>query len=162
MNDRKIGLIGYGSIGKTIERNLSGFDVEVIPFNRSGSDGARKISELDQSLATLDVVILILPLNDESRKMFDAARLAKMKDGAFIVNTSRGGVVVESDLLDALNSGKVAGAALDVFENEPIPSKAILEHPKISLTPHIGASTNEAQERVGEEVADKLIAFFKK
>ena len=84
-----------------------------------------------------------------------------MKDGAAIINTSRGGVVVEDDILEALNMGKVSFYGVDVFEDEPAPRKDLLEHPNVSLTPHIGASTNEAQERVGIEMAEKIIRFFK-
>jgi len=81
-----------------------------------------------------------------------------MKKGAFIVNAARGGVVEESALIEALNSGHIAGAALDVFDNEPTPSEAILSHPKIALTPHVGAATLEAQDRIGEELADLIMA----
>ena len=84
-----------------------------------------------------------------------------MKTGVFLVNASRGGVIDESDLIDGLNSGKIAHAALDVFENEPAPKKEILSHPKISLTPHIGAATEEAQERIGIELAELIIANLK-
>jgi D-3-phosphoglycerate dehydrogenase len=80
-----------------------------------------------------------------------------MKDGVILINTARGGVINENDLIEALNSGKVACAGLDVFENEPKPSATILKHSKISMTPHIGAATNEAQERIGVELAEKLI-----
>jgi D-3-phosphoglycerate dehydrogenase len=81
-----------------------------------------------------------------------------MKNGVILINSARGGVINEEDLLEGLNSGKISHACLDVFENEPRPSVAILKHPKISLTPHIGAATNEAQERIGVELAEKLIA----
>jgi len=84
-----------------------------------------------------------------------------MKNGVILINTARGGVINEDDLLEALNSGKVAHAGLDVFENEPRPSVGILKHPKISMTPHIGAATNEAQERIGVELAEKLIEALK-
>jgi D-3-phosphoglycerate dehydrogenase len=84
-----------------------------------------------------------------------------MKNGVILVNASRGGVIEENDLLEALNSGKVAGAGLDVFENEPKPKQELLQHPKISLTPHIGAATKEAQERIGIELAEKIIEYFK-
>ena len=93
--------------------------------------------------------------------MITKNEIAKMKDGVCLVNASRGGVIDESDLIEALNSGKVAHAALDVFENEPTPRKDILTHPKISLTPHIGAATEEAQERIGIELAEKIIAGLK-
>jgi D-3-phosphoglycerate dehydrogenase len=81
-----------------------------------------------------------------------------MKKGAFIVNAARGGVVNERDLMAALDSGHIAGAALDVFDNEPTPAQAVLDHPKIALTPHVGAATLEAQDRIGEELADLIMA----
>ena len=156
INDRKIGLIGYGSIGKNIERNLSGFDVEVIPFNRSGSDGAKKISELDQNLATLDVVILILPLNDESRKMFNKERLALLKDGALLVNVARGGIVDTDALVAELNSGRIT-AALDVTDPEPLP----VGHPLWSargvlIAPHVGGNTSAFEPRARRLVEAQL------
>ena len=83
-----------------------------------------------------------------------------MKDGVILINCARGGTVDEDALLAALESGKVAAAGLDVFENEPTPRKELLEHPRISLSPHIGASTLEAQANIGKELADQLIAFF--
>jgi phosphoglycerate dehydrogenase-like enzyme len=156
INDRKIGLIGYGSIGKNIERNLSGFDVEVIPFNRSGSDGAKKISELDQNLATLDVVILILPLNDESRKMFDAARLAKMKDGALLVNVARGAIVDTDALIAELKSGRIT-AALDVTDPEPLPSDHPLwQTPGVFIAPHVGGNTSIFESRARKLIQQQL------
>jgi D-3-phosphoglycerate dehydrogenase len=84
-----------------------------------------------------------------------------MKNGVGVVNCSRGGTINEDALIDALNSGKVAFAGLDVFDNEPTPRQDLLSHPKVSLTPHIGASTNEAQERIGTELANLIIDFFK-
>ncbi len=84
-----------------------------------------------------------------------------MKQGVILVNAARGGVIDEADLLEGLNSGKIAHACLDVFENEPTPNEALLKHAKISLTPHIGAATNEAQERIGVELAEKLIEALK-
>ena len=156
INDRKIGLIGYGSIGKNIERNLSGFDVEVIPFNRSGSDGAKKISELDQNLATLDVVILILPLNDESRKMFDATRLAKMKDGALLVNVARGAIVDTDALIAELKSGRIT-AALDVTDPEPLPSDHPLWQTRgVFIAPHVGGNTSIFESRARKLIQQQL------
>jgi D-3-phosphoglycerate dehydrogenase len=84
----------------------------------------------------------------------------KMKDTAVVINTARGGIIEEQALVDALNAGKIGGAGLDVFENEPTPMRALLEHPKVSITPHIGASTVEAQANIGLELADKILAFF--
>ena len=103
---------------------MSGFKVEVVAFSRSGSDGAIKISELDQYLPTLDIVILILPLNAESKHLFNAKRLGLMKDGALIVNVARGPIIDTEALLVELNSGRLH-AALDVTDPEPLPA----EHP---------------------------------
>jgi len=88
------------------------------------------------------------------------AEFDQMKDGVLLVNCSRGGTVDEDAMLEALNSGKVAAAGIDVFENEPTPRQDILDHPKVSLSPHIGASTTQAQANIGLELADKIIAYF--
>ena len=115
----------------------------------------------DELLAQSDFITLHVPFKAGDPPIIYKERISMMKNGVILVNTSRGGVIVEDDLLAALNSGKVAAAALDVFEGEPRPRKDILEHPKISLTPHIGASTLEAQQRVGQEVAEKIIRYFR-
>lgn len=156
INDKKIAVIGYGSIGKTVARNLSGFDVTVVPFSRSGTDGALKISELDQHLPTFDVVILILPLNDESRKMFDARRLALLKDGALLVNVARGGIVDTDALLAQLNSGRIT-AALDVTDPEPLPSEHPLwRAPGLLIAPHVGGNTSAFEPRARRLVEAQL------
>lgn len=147
INDKKIAVIGYGSIGKTVVRNLSGFDTTVIPFSRSGSDGALKISELDQHLPTFDVVILILPLNDESRKMFNKQRLALMKDGALLVNVARGGIVDTDALVAELKSGRIT-AALDVTDPEPLPAgHPLWSAPGVLIAPHVGGNTSAFEPR---------------
>ncbi|MBP7822192.1 MAG: 3-phosphoglycerate dehydrogenase, partial [Saprospiraceae bacterium] len=88
------------------------------------------------------------------------AEISKMKNGAFIINTARGGAISETAILEALDSGKLGGVGLDVFENEPHPRKELLQHPKVSVTPHIGASTLEAQRNIGLELADRILAYF--
>ena len=92
--------------------------------------------------------------------MIGAEEFAKMKDGVILINTARGGTIDEDALLAALESGKVGGAGLDVFDNEPTPRKDILTHSKIALTPHIGAATGEAQDRIGEELADQILSIL--
>ncbi len=87
-------------------------------------------------------------------------QIEQMKDGTILINTARGGIINEQDLLEALNSGKLGGAGLDVFENEPTPMPELLHHPNVSVSPHIGASTKEAQVNIGLELADKILAFF--
>ena len=156
INDKKVAIIGYGSIGKTVARNLSGFDVTVVPFSRSGNDGALKIAELDTHLPTFDVVILILPLNDESRKMFNKERLALLKDGALLVNVARGGIVDTDALVAELNSGRIT-AALDVTDPEPLP----VGHPLWSargvlIAPHVGGNTSAFEPRARRLVEAQL------
>ncbi|RZL40830.1 MAG: 3-phosphoglycerate dehydrogenase, partial [Pedobacter sp.] len=119
-----------------------------------------KTVSLDEVIAGSDFLSLHTPFAD--KPILGAEEFAKMKNGVGIVNCSRGGTIDESALIEALNLGKVSFAGLDVFNNEPTPLAEILTHPKISLTPHIGASTNEAQERIGTELATLIIEHFKK
>ena len=107
-----------------------------------------------------DILSLHIPYVDGP--LISAREFNLMKDGVMIVNAARGGVIDENALIDALDSGKVSGAALDVFENEPTPNPKLLKHPRVSLSPHIGAATSEAQARIGTELADKIITYFKK
>jgi phosphoglycerate dehydrogenase-like enzyme len=156
INDKKVAIIGYGSIGKTVARNLSGFDVTVVPFSRSGSDGALRISDLDQHLPTFDVVILILPLNDESRKMFNKERLALLKDGALLVNVARGGIVDTDALVAELRSGRIT-AALDVTDPEPLPEgHPLWSAPGVLIAPHVGGNTSAFEPRARRLVESQL------
>ncbi len=156
INDKKVAIIGYGSIGKTVARNLSGFDVTVVPFSRSGSDGALKIADLDSQLPTFDVVILILPLNDESRKMFNKERLALLKDGALLVNVARGGIVDTDALVAELNSGRIT-AALDVTDPEPLPAGHPLWSARgVMIAPHVGGNTSAFEPRARRLVEAQL------
>ena len=156
INDKKVAIIGYGSIGKTVARNLSGFDVTVVPFSRSGSDGALKIADLDKHLPTFDVVILILPLNDESRKMFNKERLALLKDGALLVNVARGGIVDTDALVAELHSGRIT-AALDVTDPEPLPEgHPLWSAPGVLIAPHVGGNTSAFEPRARRLVESQL------
>ena len=155
-SDSKIGIIGYGSIGQQIARNLSGFEVEVIGFSKSGRAGSKLISELDEYLPNLDIVILILPLNPESQHLFDACRLALMKDGALIVNVARGPIIETNALVAELNSGRLF-AALDVTDPEPLPSDHPLWHAKnVLILPHVGGDTTAFEPRCQKLVRDQL------
>ena len=115
---------------------------------------------IDTIFQKSDFISLHVPFTD--KPVIGKEEFALLKDGVGLVNASRGGVIEELALVEALNSGKVGFAALDVFDNEPTPRAEILNHPRISLTPHIGAATNEAQERIGEELAQLLIDNLKK
>ncbi|NCV74104.1 MAG: dihydrofolate reductase, partial [Actinobacteria bacterium] len=121
INDKKIGIVGFGSIGKTIAKMLAGFAVEIVPFTQSGRDNTISITDLDQHLPTLDIVILILPLTAESKHLFNAKRLGLMKNGSLLVNVARGPIVETDALVKELNSGRIT-AALDVTDPEPLPS----------------------------------------
>lgn len=178
LKGKTLGIIGFGKIGQTVAKMAIGLGMNMIPFKLHHAevkieidffkvrDGGIMITmetaDFDELLAQSDFITLHVPFKKGDPPILYKERINKMKDGVMLVNTSRGGVIVEDDLLEALRSGKVAAAALDVFEGEPKPRKEILEHPRISLSPHIGASTLEAQKRMGLEVAEKIIRFFEK
>lgn len=157
INDRKIGIVGFGAIGKTIARNLSGFDVEVIGFSRSGRDGAVKIEHFDEYLPSLDVVILIMPLNEESRGFFDSRRLALLKDGALLINVARGAIVDTQALLVELRTGRIT-AALDVTDPEPLPpDHPLWKEAGVFITPHVGGNSSAFEPRARRLIESQLI-----
>ena len=114
----------------------------------------------NRMIADADYVSLHIPKQADGSAVIGKAEFASMKDGVRLINAARGGVIDEDALIEALDSGKVAAIALDVFENEPNPRADLLSHEKIACTPHIGAATGEAQDRIGTELADKIIATF--
>ena len=154
-----LGLIGAGRIGAEVAKRCTAFGMKAIAFDPYLSrDDADEIGvelvDLDTVIERSDVVSLHVPLNDETRGMLDAATFERMKESAVLVNASRGGVVDEEALADALKEGEISGAALDVFETEPLPGDSPLrDAPNLVLTPHLGASTREAQIAVAVEVA---------
>ncbi|MFM6953369.1 MAG: D-2-hydroxyacid dehydrogenase [Sphingobacteriaceae bacterium] len=174
LRGKTIGIIGFGRIGRETAKLALGLGMDVIasdfspvpetlPLLLSGGVEVHvpvTAASLETLLEQADFISLHVPYTD--KPILGAAEFAKMKTGAALVNCSRGGTVDELALLEALNSGKLAFAGLDVFENEPTPRQEILNHPKISLSPHIGASTNEAQERIGAELAQLIIEQFNK
>lgn len=156
INDKRVGIIGFGSIGSTIAKMLSGFSVEVIPFTQSGRDNTIAISNLDKHLPNLDVVILILPLTAESKHLFNAQRLALMKDGALLVNVARGPIVDTNALVKELNSGRIT-AALDVTDPEPLPSDHPLWKAKgVLISPHVGGNTSAFEKRARRLIESQL------
>jgi D-3-phosphoglycerate dehydrogenase len=174
LRGKTLGIVGFGRIGREVAKIAIGVGMDVIaydlfPFNPEldivlGGGTTVKISvktvTLDEVIKQADFITLHTPFIDKA--LFGAEELAQTKKGVGLVNISRGGLIDELALVDALNSGQVSFAALDVFDNEPTPREEILKHPKISLTPHIGAATNEAQERIGVELANLIIDHFKK
>lgn len=147
LTDCRIGIVGYGSIGKKIAQNLSGFEVSITAFTQSGRDGTLSIDKLDENLPLLDIVILILPLSDSSRGLFNSTRLSKMKDGALLINVARGPVVDTDALVHELNSERIY-AALDVTDPEPLPAGHPLWSAKnLLLVPHIGGNSTSFEPR---------------
>ena len=141
LSDSKVGIVGFGSIGKEIAKKLSVFDVTITAFTQSGRNGSLTVDQLDAHLPELDIVILILPLTDSSRHMFDATRLAKMKDGSLLINMARGPIVVTDALVAELNSERIF-AALDVTDPEPLPAgHSLWKAPNLLLVPHVGGNS---------------------
>ena len=166
LTGKTLGLLGLGNIGRETAKRAIGLGMTVVAFDPyvKETDMDVKLMTKDEVLAQSDYISLHMPLIKGEPPAVGEPEFAKMKKGVIIINCARGGVVGEAALLNALNSGIVKYAALDVFENEPVTEaqKALIEHPKVSVTPHIGASTLEAQERVGAEIATKIIDCLKK
>jgi D-3-phosphoglycerate dehydrogenase len=166
LTGKTLGLLGVGNIGRETAKRAIGLGMKVIvhdPFVKE-IDLDVELVEKDDLLARADFISLHMPFIKEQGPALSTDEFNKMKDGVVLVNCARGGVVDEKALLEALNSGKVARAGVDVWENEPITDAQmdIVKHENVSVTPHIGASTGEAQERVGVEIAQKVIDCLKK
>jgi D-3-phosphoglycerate dehydrogenase len=174
LRGKTLGIIGFGRIGQESARIGIAMGMKVLPVDLvinnveiginvyKSADVSMTVKvdtvKMNEMLAKADIITLHVP--GGSQPLIGKEEFAKMKDGVVVINTARGGTINEEALLEALESGKVAAAGLDVFENEPTPREEILTHPQISLSPHIGASTGEAQRNIGLELADKIIAFF--
>lgn len=162
---KTLGLIGFGSIGQLTAGLARALGMTVVAFDAMMKDDNPAFAEhgvrcvgLDELIRTADVVSLHVPLVDSTRGLFDAARLARMKPGAVLINTARGGIVDEVALAAALRSGHLGGAAIDVFGAEPLPAAAHFDGcPNLVLTPHIAGVTAEANERVSFLIADKVL-----
>lgn len=164
LGGKTLGIIGYGNIGRLTATLARGLGMRVLVYVRHpeaiSPDGVEVVS-LDELLAQSDFISLHLPKNEDSTNMIGREQFARMKDGVYIINCARGGILNEDALYEALTSGKVAGAALDVFAEEPPTDWRLLKLDNVIGSPHIGAQTKEAQARVGAEVAQKLIEFAK-
>jgi len=156
---KTLGLIGLGRIGREVARRALAFGMKVIAYDIIPVDtdlDIRQVS-LDELLANADIISLHLPLTKDSHHMIGRAEFERMKNGVVLINAARGGIVDEAALLEALNSGKVRAAALDVFEKEPPTDFSLIDHPNVIATPHIGAAAEEGQKRAGLEVI-KILA----
>ncbi len=160
---KKLGVIGFGRIGEATGKRAAAFDMEIlgydplIPADEIVKRGGKPVS-FDELLAESDIITMHLPLTPESKGMLNAAAFAKMKDGVRITCAARGGVIDEEALLAALESGKVAAAGLDVFATEPPGLTALVSHPHVVCSPHIGAQTAEAQIRAADDIAHEVLA----
>lgn len=163
--DKQMGIVGLGRIGRAVARRALGFGMDVVYHNREPANPTieRQLSaryvDLDELLATSDVVSLHCPLNDDSHHLIDAAALERMKGSAFLVNTARGPVVDEDALAEALDTGAIAGAALDVFEEEPDVHPGLLDRDRVVLAPHLGSATTETRTKMARMCVDSIQAF---
>lgn len=159
--DAHVGIVGYGHIGKRIASLLEMFETTVTAFTRSGSDGSVKISEFDEYLPKLDVIILILPLTAESKHFMSAARLKKMKDGATLVNVARGPIVDTDALVAELHTGRIT-AGLDVTDPEPLPAgHPLWSSPNVIISPHVGGDSGAFEPRARKMVQEQLSRIAK-
>ncbi|MFV0411255.1 MAG: phosphoglycerate dehydrogenase [Paracoccus sp. (in: a-proteobacteria)] len=163
--NKTLGLIGAGNIGSIVADRALGLKMKVLAFDpflseeRAAQMGVKKV-ELDELLAKADFITLHVPLTDKTRNILSRENIAKTRKGVRIVNAARGGLIDEEALADALESGQVAGAALDVFATEPATENRLFDMPNVVVTPHLGASTTEAQENVALQVAEQMSDYL--
>ncbi|MDD2671052.1 MAG: phosphoglycerate dehydrogenase, partial [Syntrophales bacterium] len=163
--NKTLGIIGIGRVGSIVADRALGLKMNVLAFDPFISpDAAAKMGislvTLDELLAKAHFISVHTPLTKETRGIINATAFKKMRDGVFVINCARGGIIKERDLLDALNSGKVAGAALDVFEEEPVKDMTLVSLDNVICTPHLGASTDEAQINVAIAIAEQIVAYL--
>ncbi|MBN2116414.1 MAG: hydroxyacid dehydrogenase [Anaerolineales bacterium] len=163
LNGKTLGIIGFGRIGTEVGKRASAFGMNVITYDPNVllhelEHGNAEPVSLQDLCAWSDFISLHLPLNVQTRDLIGPQAISQMRDGVRIISTARGGIIDEAALLEALNSGKVAGAALDVFEQEPPGLTELVSHPRVIATPHIGAQTAEAQSRAAEDIANEVLS----
>jgi glyoxylate reductase len=165
LKGKTLGIVGMGRIGTMAARRAKGFDMKVLYTKRSRDEEAEKETgaefvEMDRLLQDSDFVSLHVPLNDETRGMMNTDTFSKMKQGAILINTARGPVVKEQDLVEFLRNGHLGGAGLDVYENEPIINPELVGMENVILTPHIASATHEAREAMGKLAVDAILQTF--
>ncbi len=172
LEGKTLGIIGFGRIGRELASIAFGTGMKILPVDlnvetaeiavgpkSSGLMVNIDVVSMDEMLSKADYISLHVP--STNKPILGKVEMDKMKDGVILINTARGGSIDEDALLDAISSSKVKAAGLDVFVGEPKPRQDLLDHPAISVSPHIGASTGEAQEKIGIELAEQIIAYFK-
>lgn len=166
LQGKTLGIIGLGQIGKAVAERARAFGMKVLAFDPFlDAEAARRLGvelrKLDAMLPECDVITFHTPLTDQTRNLLDEQRIATLKPGVLVINCGRGGVIDEDALLAAIVSGHVGGAGLDVFAQEPPVDRTLVEHPRVVATPHIGASTHEAQDRIGTQIAEMVMGALK-
>lgn len=163
LSGKTLGIVGMGRIGRSLAAKATALGMKVVYNDAFGKvDGVEyEFLNLEELLATSNFISLHVPYDKNNGSLIGKKELEIIKEGSYIINCARGKVVDEEALLEALDNGRVAGAGIDVFAVEPNTNEALVNHPKVSCTPHIGASTMEAQERIGEEVVTVIKEFFK-
>ena len=162
LKDKTIGIIGYGSIGKRVAEIALAFEMNVLVYTRTPkSDNRVRFTSLDELLKNSDIITPHCPLNEQSKEMFNKETFSKMKDRAFFINTARGGIINEQDLAEALKSGKLSGAAIDVLSEEPMSKDCVLKGvPNLIITPHTAWAPLETRKRLLGIVEDNIKAFL--
>jgi len=166
LTGKTLGVVGLGNIGRQAAERAVGLKMKVIAYDPALAPNAQipagvEVVSFEDLLAKSDFVTLHVPMTKETNNLFNAATFAKMKKGACIVNCARGGIVNEADVLEALTSGQLGGAALDVFTKEPPDASPLFAHDNLIAVPHLGASTKEAQEKVAIELAEVFVGYLK-
>jgi D-3-phosphoglycerate dehydrogenase / 2-oxoglutarate reductase len=162
--EKTLGVLGFGRIGQLVAQRALGFGMHVVAFDAYVAEerfrelGVERAASSDELYAAADFITIHLPQTPETADWLDAEAFSKMKDGVRVINVARGGLMVEDALKDALDSGKVAGAALDVFRDEPATGHPLFSYPNVVVTPHLGASTAEATDRAGYQAAEQVVA----
>ncbi|MEM7332772.1 MAG: NAD(P)-dependent oxidoreductase [Chloroflexota bacterium] len=164
LSGKTLGIIGFGRIGREVAHRAQAFNMKILINQKTETpesllDHVESV-DLDDLLAQSDFVTLHVPLRDETRNLLSQEKLGLMKPSAYLINTARGALVDEGALLNKLNAGTIAGAALDVFHNEPAPNSALVQHERVIATPHIAASTTDAQDASAITIAEEIIEFF--
>jgi D-3-phosphoglycerate dehydrogenase / 2-oxoglutarate reductase len=180
VSEKTIGIIGFGRIGQKVAKMALGLGMKVIasdplvPEAKIDIDIYHTLNEkmnvsvliktvpFDEVIKNSDFITFHIPMPKDKKPVITKNEIDMMKDGVVLINDSRGGIIEEKDLLDALKSGKIAYAGIDVFINEPTPNPELLALPNVSVTPHVGGQTVEAQNRIGIELAEKIVSFFSK
>ncbi|MCX7715969.1 MAG: phosphoglycerate dehydrogenase, partial [Endomicrobia bacterium] len=167
LQGKVLGLIGLGRIGSEVAKRMKSFEMKIIAYDPYVSEDYAKqlgveLKSLEDLFKEADIISLHIPKTEATKNLINKNAMMKMKDGVKIVNCARGGIVNEAELYEMLKTGKVAAAALDVFEKEPTTDSPLFSLPNVVVTPHLGASTEEAQVKIAQEVSDMMIDFFVK